>query len=111
MKLAEGAGGRSIVIDNRGVRAVLAPLDRFPAARNPEGNGLSAHPLGSAQKDLGDLVALAAQGQPQVLKRYTTPVAVLLPVHGPITSTPSHPAAQDAVSAGGAVNSQTGPNP
>src|SRR5690242_15218546 len=92
VKLAEGPDAGSTVIDNRGVRALLAPLDRFPAARHPDRNGLSAHPLGSAQKELGDLVALAAKGQPQVLKRYTTPVAVLLPVDGPISSRPSDPA-------------------
>ncbi|WRZ87766.1 DnaB helicase C-terminal domain-containing protein [Streptomyces sp. NBC_01007] len=110
VKLTEGPGGRSTVIDNRGVRALLAPLDRFPAARHPDRNGLPAHPLGSAQKDLGDLVALAAQGQPQVLKRYRTPVAVLLPVDGPISGPPSDPAAHDVATAGGAVNTQPTPS-
>ncbi|MER5472573.1 DnaB-like helicase C-terminal domain-containing protein [Streptomyces sp. NPDC002685] len=110
VKLTEGSGGRSTLIDNRGVRALLAPLDRFPAARHPDTNGLPTHPLGSAQKDLGDLVALAAQGQPQVLKRYKTPVAVLLPVDGPISGPLSDPAAQDAATAGGAVNSQPTPS-
>lgn len=110
VKLTEGSDGRSTMIDNRGVRALLAPLDRFPAARHPDSNGLPTHPLGSAQKDLGDLITLAAQGQPQVLKRYKTPVAVLLPVDGPISSTPSTPAAQDAAPAGGAVNSQPIPS-
>ncbi|MGW6023484.1 DnaB-like helicase C-terminal domain-containing protein [Streptomyces sp. NPDC055099] len=106
VKLAEGQDARSTLIGNRGVRAVLAPLDRFPAARRPESNGLASHALGSAQKELGELVALAAGGQPQVLRRYATPVAVLLPVDGPISSTPSHVAASDAVLAGGAVNTQ-----
>ncbi|WP_406368864.1 DnaB helicase C-terminal domain-containing protein [Streptomyces sp. NBC_00647] len=110
VKAAEGPDAGSTVIDNRGVRAVLAPLNRFPAARHPDRNGLSAHPLGSAQKELGDLVALAAEGRPQVLKRYTTPVAVLLPVDGPIRSVPSDPAAHDAAPAGGAVNSQPTPS-
>ncbi|MEV7346277.1 DnaB-like helicase C-terminal domain-containing protein [Streptomyces sp. NPDC093544] len=110
VKLTEGSGGRSTLIDNRGVRALLAPLDRFPAARHPDSNGLPTHPLGSAQKDLGDLITLAANGQPQVLKRYKTPVAVLLPVDGPISSTPSTPAAQDAAPAGGAVNNQPTPS-
>lgn len=106
VKLAEGQDARSTLIGNRGVRAVLAPLDRFPAARRPESNGLASHALGSAQKELGELIALAASGQPQVLRRYATPVAVLLPVDGPISSTPSDVAASDAALAGGAVNTQ-----
>ncbi|MGW1538176.1 DnaB-like helicase C-terminal domain-containing protein [Streptomyces aureus] len=109
VKLAEGSDARSTVIRNRGVRALLAPLDHFPAARRPDANGLPTHSLGSAQKELGDLIALAAQGHPQVLRRYATPVAVLLPLDGPITSTPSDPAVADAATAGGAVNTQ--PNP
>ncbi|MGW0908770.1 DnaB-like helicase C-terminal domain-containing protein [Streptomyces sp. NPDC002853] len=106
VKLAEGQDARSTLIGNRGVRAVLAPLDRFPAARRPESNGLASHALGSAQKELGELVALAAGGQPQVLRRYATPVAVLLPVDGPISGTPSDVAASGAAQAGGAVNTQ-----
>ncbi|MEU4090121.1 DnaB-like helicase C-terminal domain-containing protein [Streptomyces aureus] len=109
VKLAEGSDARSTVIRNRGVRALLAPLDHFPAARRPDANGLPTHSLGSAQKELGDLIALAAQGYPQVLRRYATPVAVLLPLDGPITSTPSDPAATDAATAGGAVNTQPTP--
>ncbi|MFD5814803.1 DnaB-like helicase C-terminal domain-containing protein [Streptomyces sp. NPDC127038] len=109
VKLAEGSDARSTVIRNRGVRALLAPLDHFPAARRPDANGLPTHSLGSAQKELGDLIALAAQGHPQVLRRYATPVAVLLPLDGPITSTPSDPAAADAATAGGAVNTQPTP--
>ncbi|MEU9286457.1 DnaB-like helicase C-terminal domain-containing protein [Streptomyces sp. NPDC048275] len=110
VKLAEGADARPTLIDNRGVRALLAPLDRFPAARRPDSNGLPTHSLGSAQKELGDLIALAAQGQPQILKRYATPVAVLLPVDGPIGSIPSDTAAHHAATAGGAVTSQPTPS-
>ncbi|MFE2219821.1 DnaB-like helicase C-terminal domain-containing protein, partial [Streptomyces canus] len=109
VKLAGGNSPRSTLLDNRGVRALLAPLDRFPAAQRPEENGLPTHSLRSAQKELGDLIALAAQGQPQVLRRYATPVAVLLPVDSPISPTPSDPAAQHAATAGGAVNSQPTP--
>lgn len=68
------------------MRALLAPLDRFPAARKPE--AFPAHVLSAAQKDFGDLIALAAQGQPQVLLRNTTPVAVLLPAD-PSSDAPS----------------------
>ncbi|MFF7550602.1 DnaB-like helicase C-terminal domain-containing protein [Streptomyces canus] len=109
VKLASGEDARSTLIVNRGVRALLAPLDRFPAARRADTNGLPTHSLGSAQKELGDLIALAAKGEPQVLRRYATPVAILLPVDGPISPTPSDPAAQQAASAGGAVNSQPTP--
>ena len=35
VKPTEGPAGGSTVIDNRGVRALLAPLNRFPAARHP----------------------------------------------------------------------------
>ncbi|WP_217161945.1 type II toxin-antitoxin system prevent-host-death family antitoxin, partial [Streptomyces sp. AC512_CC834] len=38
-----------------------------------------AHGIADARKKLGDLIHEAAQGHPQVLRRHTTPVAVLLP--------------------------------
>ncbi|MDX2916336.1 DnaB-like helicase C-terminal domain-containing protein [Streptomyces griseiscabiei] len=98
-------GGRTTVITKHKARVLLAPLDRFPAARKAD--AFPAHVLSAAQKDFGDLVTLAAQGQPQVLLRNTTPVAVLLPA-GPAsnafsTDTAAHPS---AATAGGAVNSQ-----
>ncbi|WP_051371487.1 DnaB-like helicase C-terminal domain-containing protein [Streptomyces sp. 142MFCol3.1] len=109
VKQAEGPDARPTVIENRGVRALLAPLDRFPAARHS--GSLPSHSLNSAQRDLGELVALAADGQPQVLKRYKTPVAVLLPADGPISLTPLDTTAQHgAATAGGAVTSQPSPS-
>ncbi|MGW7149160.1 DnaB-like helicase C-terminal domain-containing protein, partial [Streptomyces sp. NPDC054878] len=96
--------GLSTVITKRKVRALLAPLDRFPAARKPD--AFPAHVLSNAQRDLGDLVTLAAQGQPQVLLRNTTPVAVLLPADSSSDALSSDTAAHGAVTAGGAVNSQ-----
>ncbi|WP_308013660.1 DnaB-like helicase C-terminal domain-containing protein [Streptomyces beigongshangae] len=110
VRLAEGPNATTTVIDNRGVRALLAPLDRFPAARRPHDNDLPVHSLGSAQKELGDLITAAAQGRPQVLKRHTTPVAVLLSLDASPRPAPSHPVAQDAATAGGAVNSQPTPS-
>ncbi|MFJ9567864.1 type II toxin-antitoxin system prevent-host-death family antitoxin [Streptomyces fuscichromogenes] len=65
------------------VMVELAPIDRLPAARQAE--GLPSYVLSTAQKDFGDLVVRAALGQPQVLVRNTTPVAVLLPA-GPLPS-------------------------
>ncbi|WP_075033302.1 type II toxin-antitoxin system prevent-host-death family antitoxin [Streptomyces mirabilis] len=86
-------------------RVLLAPLDRFPAAR--KAGAFPSWALSAAQKDFGTLVSQAASGQPQVLRRNNTPVAVLLPVD-PHASTPSSdPAAPSgAAPAGGAVNSQ-----
>ncbi|MFD7713783.1 DnaB-like helicase C-terminal domain-containing protein [Streptomyces sp. NPDC059786] len=106
VRLAEK--GRSTLIHKREDHVVLAPLDRFPAARETE--AFPCHVLSAAQKDFGDLVTLAAQGQPQVLLRNTTPVAVLLPADpasGALSSdTAAHPGAAPA---GGAVNSQGNP--
>ncbi|WP_314223538.1 DnaB-like helicase C-terminal domain-containing protein [Streptomyces zaehneri] len=104
VKLVEEEG-RTTVITKHKVRALLAPLDRFPAARKTD--AFPAHVLSAAQKDFGDLVTLAAQGEPQVLLRNTTPVAVLLPADpasSPLsTDTAAH---SGAATAGGAVNSQ-----
>ncbi|MFE6098120.1 DnaB-like helicase C-terminal domain-containing protein [Streptomyces massasporeus] len=104
VKLVEEEG-RTTVITKHKVRALLAPLDRFPAARKTD--AFPAHVLSTAQKDFGDLVTLAAKGQPQVLLRNTTPVAVLLPAD-PASSALSADAAAHpgAATTGGAVNSQ-----
>ncbi|MGW4518798.1 DnaB-like helicase C-terminal domain-containing protein [Streptomyces sp. NPDC004393] len=97
--------GRTTLIHKRQDRALLAPLDRFPAARKTA--TLPSHTLSAAQGKFGELITKAAQGQPQVLRRGTTPVAVLLPadpVPGALSSdTAAH---AGAAPAGGAVNSQ-----
>ncbi|PBD02436.1 prevent-host-death family protein [Streptomyces sp. Ag82_O1-15] len=97
--------GVTTLIHKREDRVLLAPLDRFPAARKAD--AFPSWVLSAAQKEFGDLISRAAQGQPQVLRRNTTPVAVLLPA-APHASTPSSdPAAPSgAAPAGGAVNSQ-----
>ncbi|WP_329295903.1 DnaB-like helicase C-terminal domain-containing protein [Streptomyces sp. NBC_01455] len=89
-------------------RVLLAPLDRFPAAR--KAGAFPSWVLSAAQKEFGTLVSRAAGGQPQVLRRSSTPVAVLLPADGPISNTPSDPAAPSAATAGGAVTSQPTPS-
>ncbi|MFE9444872.1 DnaB-like helicase C-terminal domain-containing protein [Streptomyces sp. NPDC006602] len=98
--------GRTALIHKHRERVLLAPLDRLPAARKAD--AFPSHALSAAQKDFGDLITLAAQGQPQVLRRGRTPVAVLLPVDAtsgaPSSDTAAHPG---AVTAGGAVNSPT----
>ncbi|MFJ2885478.1 DnaB-like helicase C-terminal domain-containing protein [Streptomyces sp. NPDC087305] len=93
--------GVSTLIHKRDDRALLVPLARFPAARQP--GAFPSHVLSAAQKDFGDLITRAAQGEPQVLRRNTTPVAVLLPVTDSSAAS-SDTAAQGAASAGGAVN-------
>jgi hypothetical protein len=104
VKLAEEEG-RTTVITKHKVRALLAPLDRFPVARKTD--AFPAHVLSAAQRDFGDLVTLAAKGQPQVLLRNTTPVAVLLPADSSSDALSSDTAAHPgAATAGGAVNSQ-----
>ncbi|WP_327591750.1 DnaB-like helicase C-terminal domain-containing protein [Streptomyces chartreusis] len=97
--------GVTTLIHKRDGHALLAPLDRFPAARQP--GAFPSHLLSAAQKDFGDLISRAAHGEPQVLRRSRTPVAVLLPVDANSATHLSDPAAASgAVSAGGAVNSQ-----
>ncbi|WP_307618707.1 type II toxin-antitoxin system prevent-host-death family antitoxin [Streptomyces sp. V3I7] len=101
--------GRTTLIHKRQDRVVLAPLDRLPAARKAE--LLPTHVLSAAQRDFGDLISRAAKGQPQVLLRNTTPVAVLLPADVVSTSPSSDPAAAtNAAPAGGAVNSPRNPD-
>ncbi|MGW4874621.1 DnaB-like helicase C-terminal domain-containing protein [Streptomyces chartreusis] len=96
--------GVTTLIHKRDDRALLAPLDRFPAARQP--GAFPSHVLSAAQKDFGALISRAAHGEPQVLRRGRTPVAVLLPVDTNSAFHSSDPAAPPAASAGGAVNSQ-----
>ncbi|MET8211994.1 DnaB-like helicase C-terminal domain-containing protein [Streptomyces sp. NPDC005373] len=98
--------GRTTLVHKRRDRALLAPLDRLPAARKTE--MLPSHTLSAAQAKFGDLVTLASQGYPQVLLRNITPVAVLLPASGVLSSdTAAH---AGAASAGGAVNSPRNPD-
>ncbi|MET7540078.1 DnaB-like helicase C-terminal domain-containing protein [Streptomyces sp. NPDC005507] len=97
--------GVTTLIHKREHRALLAPLDRFPAARKAD--AFPSHALSAAQKDFGELITLAAQGRPQVLRRSRTPVAVLLPVETDSRTHSSDPtAATGAASAGGPVNSK-----
>ncbi|MEU8990451.1 DnaB-like helicase C-terminal domain-containing protein [Streptomyces sp. NPDC048558] len=97
--------GVTTLIHKREDRALLAPLDRFPAAR--QAGAFPSHVLSAAQKDFGDLISRAAHGDPQVLRRSRTAVAVLLPVDAHSAPHLSDPAAAaGAVPARCAVNSQ-----
>ncbi len=108
VKRAEEDGRATLICkgQKRQDRVLLAPLDLLPAARKAE--VLPSHVLSAAQKDFGDLVTRAAQGQPQVLLRNTTPVAVLLPADA-VSATHSSESATDAAPVGGAVNSPRNP--
>ncbi|MFD5013756.1 DnaB-like helicase C-terminal domain-containing protein [Streptomyces chartreusis] len=92
--------GRTTLIHKRQDRALLAPLDRLPAARQEE--ALPSHTLSAAQSKFGELVTKAAEGAPQLLRRGTTPVAVLLPVD-PADGTSSHDPAALPATGGGTV--------
>lgn len=94
--------GLTTLIHRHGERVVLAPLDRLPAARKAD--AFPSHALSAAQRDFGELLTLAAQGQPQVLRRSSTPIAVLLPIDatwGVLSSETAVP--RGAVPVGGAV--------
>ncbi len=90
--------GRTTLIHKRQDRALLAPLDRLPAAR--QGEALPSHTLSAAQSRFGELVTKAAQGAPQLLRRGTTPVAVLLPVDPAVGTSWPDPAALAATGGG-----------
>ncbi|MFG2311463.1 DnaB-like helicase C-terminal domain-containing protein [Streptomyces sp. NPDC048566] len=64
-------------LNRRVERVLLAPLDRFPAARRS--GAFPLWTLSAAQKEFGTLITRAAGGEPQVLRRNSTPIAVLLP--------------------------------
>ncbi len=108
VKRAEEDGRTTLICkgQKRQDRALLAPLDLLPAARKAE--VLPSHVLSAAQKEFGDLITRAAQGQPQVLLRNTTPVAVLLPADA-VSATHSPDPVTDAAPVGGAVNSPRNP--
>ncbi|MFK4272518.1 type II toxin-antitoxin system prevent-host-death family antitoxin [Streptomyces milbemycinicus] len=57
----------------------LLTTPRAAAALGWNLTGAPMHGIADARKKLGDLIHHAAQGHPQVLRRHTTPVAVLLP--------------------------------
>lgn len=52
--------------------------------------------IADARKKLGDLIQYAAEGHPQVLRRHSTPVAVLLPAAEDATPIPAAPGAEPA---------------
>ncbi|MFJ3229207.1 type II toxin-antitoxin system prevent-host-death family antitoxin [Streptomyces sp. NPDC086783] len=111
VKSAQDDGVTTLIhksVNKRIERVLLAPLDRFPAAR--KAGAFPTWPLSAAQKELGSLISRAAGGEPQVLRRNSTPIAVLLPAdpNEPALS-PDTAAPSGGASAGGAVSSQPTP--
>ncbi|MFD0069195.1 type II toxin-antitoxin system prevent-host-death family antitoxin, partial [Streptomyces sp. NPDC127574] len=111
VKSAEDDGVTTLIhksVNKRVERVLLAPLDRFPAARKAD--AFRTWTLSAAQKEFGTLITRAAGGEPQVLRRNSTPAAVLLPADpnelalSPDTAAPSGPA-----TAGGAVTRPSTP--
>ncbi|WP_415939904.1 type II toxin-antitoxin system prevent-host-death family antitoxin [Streptomyces sp. 039-1] len=95
-------------VNRRVERVLLAPLDRFPAARRAD--AFPTWTLSAAQKEFGTLITRAAGGEPQVLRRNSTPIAVLLPADpNEQTLSPDTAAPEGAATAGGAVTRQPTP--
>ncbi|MGQ4480091.1 type II toxin-antitoxin system prevent-host-death family antitoxin [Streptomyces sp. SAS_276] len=89
-------------------RVLLAPLDRFPAAR--KAGAFPVWPLSAAQKEFGVLISRAAGGEPQVLRRNSTPIAVLIPADPhELALSPDTAAPEGAATPGGPVPSQPTP--
>ncbi|WP_037628828.1 DnaB-like helicase C-terminal domain-containing protein [Streptomyces aureus] len=99
--------GITTLIHKRDERVLLAPLDRFPAAR--KAGAFPAWTLSAAQKDLGALISRAAGGEPQVLRRNSTLVAVLLPADPDAVTLSPDTALAPAETAEGTVTSQPAP--
>ncbi|MFD9400288.1 type II toxin-antitoxin system prevent-host-death family antitoxin [Streptomyces sp. NPDC060011] len=95
-------------VNKRVERVLLAPLDRFPAARKAD--AFPTWTLSAAQKEFGTLITRAASGEPQVLRRNSTPAAVLLPADpNELALSPDTAAPEGAATAGGAVTRQPTP--
>ena len=86
---------------------LTSPAEAARLGWNP--TGAAVHGIADARKRLGDLIQHAAQGHPQVLRRHTTPVAVLLPAAP--DGTPLTPDALSPTSAPGNTQSDTSPVP
>ncbi|MFF1516020.1 type II toxin-antitoxin system prevent-host-death family antitoxin [Streptomyces sp. NPDC058305] len=111
VKSAQDDGVTTLIhksVNKRVERVLLAPLDRFPAAR--KAGDFPTWPLSAAQKEFGTLISRAAGGEPQVLRRNSTPIAVLLPADPHELALSADTAAPSGVAtAGGAVTRQPTP--
>ncbi|WP_369188803.1 type II toxin-antitoxin system prevent-host-death family antitoxin [Streptomyces sp. R08] len=111
VKSAEDDGVTTLIhksVNKRGERVLLAPLDRFPAAR--KAGVFPTWTLSAAQKEFGTLITRAAAGEPQILRRNSTPIAVLLPADpNEDAFSPDTAAPEGAATAGGAVTRPSTP--
>ncbi|MET7829002.1 type II toxin-antitoxin system prevent-host-death family antitoxin [Streptomyces sp. NPDC005386] len=111
VKSAQDDGVTTLIhksVNKRVERVLLAPLDRFPAAR--KAGAFPVWPLSAAQKEFGTLISRAAGGEPQVLRRNSTPIAVLLPADpNELALSPDTAAPSSAATAGGAVTRPSTP--
>ncbi|MGW6487614.1 DnaB-like helicase C-terminal domain-containing protein [Streptomyces sp. NPDC055056] len=95
-------------VNRRVERVLLAPLDRFPVARRAD--AFPTWTLSAAQKEFGTLITRAAGGEPQVLRRNSTPIAVLLAADpNELALSPDTAAPEGAATAGGVVTRQPTP--
>lgn len=89
-ELVEAASqGQSARIAKGSHQAVLVPLEALPPERQAALSRLPASPITEARTRLGSLVVAAAQGQPQVLMRRRTPLAVLVSANDPLATSRS----------------------
>ncbi|MCQ8834833.1 DnaB helicase C-terminal domain-containing protein [Streptomyces malaysiensis] len=90
------AAGRSALIGRGTKCAVLSPLSHLDSTWQAQLSTLSATPVTTARGKLGDLLAAAASGTPQLLLHRRTPVAALPPATPEALSPSSASAARQA---------------
>ncbi|NUR63271.1 MAG: hypothetical protein HOV87_32125, partial [Catenulispora sp.] len=73
----------------RGTHNALLTTPAHASALGFDLTHAAVYGIADARKKLGDLIHLASQGRPQVLRRHTTPVAVLLPATADGTALPA----------------------
>jgi antitoxin (DNA-binding transcriptional repressor) of toxin-antitoxin stability system len=73
----------------RGTHHALLTAPAHASALGFDLTHAAVYGIADARKKLGDLIHLASQGRPQVLRRHTTPVAVLLPATADGTAFPA----------------------
>ncbi|MEV4505991.1 type II toxin-antitoxin system prevent-host-death family antitoxin [Streptomyces klenkii] len=87
--LVEAAAAGQPALIGRGMKcAVLSPLHDLGPTEQTQMQALPATPVTTARKKLGDLLAAAAAGTPQLILHRRTPAAVLLPAAEPAPLTP-----------------------
>lgn len=78
-RLIRAADDGSPTVLSRDDDQALLTSPRVATAQGWDLADAAVHGIADGRKKLGDLIHLAAQGAPQILRRHTTPVAVLLP--------------------------------